>query len=139
MLREARGAIVNIGSKVADTGQGGTNGYAAGKGGLKALTREWAVELAPEGVRVNTVVPAEVWTPQYATWLEHHSEQPEGARREIDDLVPLGRRMTTTQEVADAVVFIASSRAAHVTGQIVYVDGGYTHLDRAMTVKRKFL
>lgn len=139
LLRDSRGVIVNIGSKVADTGQGGTNGYAAGKGGLKALTREWAVELAAGGIRVNTVVPAEVWTPQYKSWLDNHSENPEGARREIDELVPLGRRMTSTQEVADAVVFLSSERASHITGQIVYVDGGYTHLDRAMTVNRKFL
>jgi NAD(P)-dependent dehydrogenase (short-subunit alcohol dehydrogenase family) len=139
LLRAGSGAIVNVGSKVADTGQGGTNGYAASKGGLKALTREWAVELSQDGVRVNTVVPAEVWTPQYAWWLDHHSENPEAARREIDELVPLGRRMTTPQEVADTVVFLASTRAAHVTGQIIYVDGGYTHLDRAMTVKRKYL
>jgi L-fucose dehydrogenase len=84
-------------------------------------------------------VPAEVWTPQYAWWLDHHAKDPEAARREIDELVPLGRRMTTTQEIADAVTFLASSRASHITGQIVYVDGGYTHLDRAMTVKRKYL
>lgn len=139
MLRRSSGSIVNIGSKVADTGQGGTNGYAAAKGGLKALTREWAVDLSPDGVRVNTVVPAEVWTPQYAWWLDHHAENPDAARREIDELVPLGRRMTTPQEVADVVVFLAGSRAAHVTGQVVFVDGGYTHLDRAMTVKRKYL
>lgn len=139
LLRQSKGVIVNVGSKVADTGQGGTSGYAASKGGLNALTREWAVELSRDGIRVNTVVPAEVWTPQYKWWLDHHAANPEAARLEIDELVPLGRRMTSTQEVADMVVFLASGRAGHVTGQIVYVDGGYTHLDRAMTVNRKFL
>jgi NAD(P)-dependent dehydrogenase (short-subunit alcohol dehydrogenase family) len=139
MLRSTGGTIVNVGSKVADTGQGGTSGYAAGKGGLKALTREWAVELASDGIRVNTVVPAEVWTPQYERWLDQHASNPQAARREIDDLVPLGRRMTTVQEIADVVVFLCSAKASHMTGQIVYVDGGYTHLDRASTVHRKHL
>jgi NAD(P)-dependent dehydrogenase (short-subunit alcohol dehydrogenase family) len=139
MLRAAGGVIINIGSKVADTGQGGTNGYAAGKGGLKALTREWAVDLSKHAIRVNTVVPAEVWTPQYERWLEEHASDPEAARREIDAFVPLGGRMTTTLEIADMVAFLSSRRAGHVTGQIVYVDGGYTHLDRAMTVRRKHL
>jgi len=139
LLKKTKGVVINIGSKVGDTGQGGTNGYAASKGGLKALTREWAVDLSKDGVRVNTVVPAEVWTPQYARWLDQHANNPAAAKREIDDLVPLGRRMTTPQEVADVVVFLASNRAEHVTGQIVYVDGGYTHLDRAMTVHRKHL
>lgn len=139
LLRLGPGVIINIGSKVADTGQGGTNGYAAGKGGLKALTREWAVELSADGIRANTVVPAEVWTPQYESWLEDHAKDPEAARGEIEALVPLGRRMTTTREIADTVVFLSSDRAGHITGQIIYVDGGYTHLDRAMTVNRKFL
>ena len=133
----AAGSIVNIGSKVADTGQGNTSGYAASKGGLLALTREWALDLAPDGVRVNTVVPAEVWTPQYERWLEEHADNPEAARGEIDRLVPLHRRMTTTSEIADTVVFLSSARASHITGQIVHVDGGYTHLDRAFTSDRK--
>lgn len=139
-LRSATaGCIVNIGSKVADTGQGNTSGYAAGKGGLVALTREWALDLAADGVRVNTVVPAEVWTPQYERWLEEHSDDPAAAREEIDRLVPLHRRMTTTSEIADTVVFLSSSRAGHITGQIIHVDGGYTHLDRAITTNRKHL
>ncbi len=124
------GAIVNIGSKVAWTGQGNTSGYAAAKGGLAALTREWAVELAADGVRVNMVVPAEVWTPMYDDWL---STQPEPAerRREIEERIPLGQRMTEPQEIADTAVFLLSPRSAHTTGQIVHVDGGYTHFDRA--------
>ncbi len=138
-IRATSGSIVNIGSKVADTGQGNTNGYAASKGGLVALTREWAIDLANDGVRVNTVVPAEVWTPQYERWLEEHAGDPEAARKEIDRLVPFGRRMTTAAEVADTVVFLASARASHITGQIIHVDGGYTHLDRALTTDRKHL
>lgn len=130
-LRESSPAsIVNIGSKVAWTGQGGTSGYAASKGGLAALTREWALELASDGIRVNLVVPAEVWTPMYDDWI---SSQPEPAkrRREIEARIPLGHRMTEPQEIADTVVFHLSERASHTTGQILHVDGGYVHLDRA--------
>jgi L-fucose dehydrogenase len=138
-LKASSGAIVNIGSKVADTGQGNTNGYAASKGGLASLTREWAIDFADDGVRVNAVVPAEVWTPQYERWLASHAEDPAAARREIDDLVPLHRRMTSSGEIADAVLFLASARASHITGQIIHVDGGYTHLDRAFTTRRRHL
>ena len=69
---------MNIASKVAITGQGGTSGYAAAKGGILALTREWAVELLPAGIRVNAVVPAEVMTPLYRQWLARLS----GSRRQ---------------------------------------------------------
>jgi L-fucose dehydrogenase len=138
-LRKTSGTIVNIGSKVADTGQGRTSGYAASKGGVASLTREWALELAPDSIRVNTVVPAEVWTPQYKHWLDQHAKDPKAARQEIDRLVPLGRRMTRPSEIADAVVFLSSARASHITGQVIHVDGGYTHLDRAVTTDRKHL
>ncbi|MCA9267402.1 MAG: SDR family oxidoreductase [Planctomycetales bacterium] len=131
-LKQSRGAIVNIGSKVAVTGQGGTSGYAAAKGAINALTREWAVELAPLGVRVNAVLPAETWTPLYDRLLGE-AEDPAAAKAEIERLIPLERRFTTVEEMADTVVFVASGRASHTTGQILFVDGGYTHLDRKCT------
>ena len=132
-LIRSRGNIVNVSSKVAHTGQGGSSGYAASKGGLNALTREWAVELGPHGVRVNTVAPAEVWTPLYERWLQSTTVDPQAARQQIERLIPLGQRMTTCDEIAAMVTFLASPRSGHTTGQIIYVDGGYTHLDRAFT------
>jgi len=132
-LAISQGNIVNIGSKVAETGQGGTSGYAASKGALNALTREWAVELAPKGVRVNCVCPAEVMTPLYSAWIESMPD-PKAALRNIEQAIPLGRRMTLSREIADTVLFIASERSNHTTGQIIYPDGGYTHLDRKCTL-----
>ena len=130
-LKQSRGAIVNIASKVAITGQGGTSGYAAAKGGLLALTREWAVELLPAGIRVNAVVPAEVMTPLYQQWLSGFPD-PQQALTDITARIPLGQRMTTADEIASAVVFLLSPRSAHTTGQHVVVDGGYVHLDRTV-------
>ncbi|MBL8755436.1 MAG: SDR family oxidoreductase [Planctomycetes bacterium] len=131
-LRARRGAVVNIGSKVAVTGQGGTSGYAAAKGAMLALTREWALELADDGVRVNAVCPAEVWTPMYEQWLAGCAD-PAAERARIERSIPLGRRFTTAREIADSVVFVASPRASHTTGQVLFVDGGYVHLDRRWT------
>ncbi|MBI3881722.1 MAG: SDR family oxidoreductase [Verrucomicrobia bacterium] len=131
-LKRAKGAVVNVSSKVADTGQGKTSGYAAAKGGVNALTREWAIALAPDGVRVNCVVPAECATPQYERWFNSLPD-PAAARAAIAQLVPLGRRLTTPEEIAAAIVFLASPRSGHTTGQLLHVDGGYTHLDRAAT------
>jgi L-fucose dehydrogenase len=131
-LRRTQGTIVNIGSKTAVTGQGGTSGYVASKGAILALTREWAVELLPYGIRVNAVVPAEVMTPLYQQWLSKFSN-PEEKLKTIVARIPLGKRMTTSEEIAAMVVFLISSKTSHITGQHLYVDGGYVHLDRALT------
>ncbi len=130
-LRKSRGAIVNISSKTAVTGQGNTSGYCAAKGAQLALTREWAAALRNDGVRVNAVVPAEVMTPLYRHWLESFPD-PTSKLAEITSRIPLGQRMTTAEEIAAQTVFLLSARAAHTTGQWVFVDGGYTHLDRAL-------
>ncbi|GEP93791.1 L-fucose dehydrogenase [Chitinophaga cymbidii] len=131
-LKAAKGNIVNIGSKVAATGQGNTSGYAASKGAINALTREWAVELLPFSIRVNTVIPAEVWTPLYETWIQS-LPNPEEKLASIVSKIPLEQRMTTSEEIAGMTVFLLSARSSHTTGQIVYVDGGYTHLDRSIS------
>src|SRR4051794_10512193 len=131
-LKKSRGAIVNIGSKVAETGQGGTSAYAAANGGRNALTREWAVELAKYGIRVNTVIVAECWTPMYARWLSTQSD-PAAARGRIESRIPLAGRMTPAEEIANTVAFLLSERSSHTTGQLIHVDGGYVHLDRAFT------
>ena len=131
-LKSSRGAIVNISSKVAVTGQGGTSGYASAKGAILALTREWAAELLPYGIRVNAIVPAEVMTPLYRQWLSSFPD-PEEKLKMITSKIPLGKRMTHAEEIAAAVVFLLSEKAGHITGQHWFVDGGYVHLDRALT------
>ncbi len=131
-LKDSRGCIVNIASKTAITGQGGTSGYASAKGAILALTREWAVELLPYGIRVNAIVPAEVMTPLYKQWLNTFPD-PDKKLREILSKIPLGKRMTKTSEIAAMAVFLLSEQAGHITGQHLFVDGGYVHLDRAIT------
>lgn len=130
-LKTSSGAIVNITSKTAETGQGNTSAYAAANGGRNALTREWAVELLKYGIRVNAVVVAECWTPAYETWIQTLAE-PEKKLQEIHAKIPLGNRMTTSEEIGNAVGFLLSNRSSHTTGQIIHVDGGYVHLDRAL-------
>jgi L-fucose dehydrogenase len=131
-LKRSRGSIVNIGSKTAVTGQGSTSGYASSKGAIMALTREWAAELLPYGIRVNTVIPAEVMTPLYRNWLDTFPN-PKEKLANIISKIPLDKRMTTSEEIAAMVVFLISPKSSHTTGQHLFVDGGYVHLDRALT------
>src|SRR6186713_2868096 len=130
-LIKSKGVIVNIGSKVAETGQGNTSAYAASNGGRNAMTREWAVELLKYRIRVNAVSVAECYTPLYARWIES-LPNPKEKLKEIESKIPLGNRMTTAEEIANMVAFLLSERSSHTTGQIIHVDGGYVHLDRAL-------
>jgi len=131
-LIKTKGSIVNIGSKTGETGQGGTSGYAASNGGRNALTREWAVELLKYSIRVNSVIVAECFTPQYADWVATLGN-PEEELKRINERIPLGHRMTKPREIADMVTFLLSDRSSHTTGQLIHVDGGYVHLDRAIS------
>jgi len=130
-LKESKGSIVNITSKTAETGQGNTSAYAAANGGRNALTREWAVELLKYGIRVNAVVVAECFTPLYQTWIQTFDD-PQKKIDEITSKIPLENRMTTAEELANAVAFLLSEKSSHTTGQLIHVDGGYVHLDRAL-------
>lgn len=131
-LIAAKGTIVNTGSHVSITGQGGTSAYAAAKGAICGLTREWAAYFSKFGVRVNCVVPGSVWTNAYVKWARKFPN-PEERRRLAEQNIPLGRRMTTIEEFASFAVYIASPRASHLTGEIIVNDGGYTRLDRVLT------
>jgi len=130
-LKISKGSIVNIGSKTAETGQGGTSAYAAANGGRNALTREWAVELLKYGIRVNSVIVAECYTPLYQKWIAT-LENPTEKLAQISSRIPLENRFTTVEEIADMVAFLLSERSSHTTGQLIHVDGGYVHLDRAL-------
>ncbi|RYY62552.1 MAG: SDR family oxidoreductase [Chitinophagaceae bacterium] len=131
-LIQSRGSIVNIGSKTAETGQGNTSAYAAANGGRNALTREWAVELLKYGIRVNAVIVAECFTPLYENWVSQFDD-PAAKLKEISDHIPLGNRMTTSEEIGQMAVFLLSDNSSHTTGQLIHVDGGYVHLDRAIS------
>jgi L-fucose dehydrogenase len=131
-LKTTRGVIVNICSKVAETGQGKTSGYAAANGARLELTKEWAASFIPFGIRTNGVVVAECWTPLYKWWISQQSN-PQEKLAAINSKIPLENRMTTTGEIAAMVLFLLSEKSAGINGELIHVDGGYVHLDRAIS------
>lgn len=123
-MRERGGAIVNVTSRAALVGLPGSAVYGASKGALESLTRGAALELAPHGIRVNSVAPGLTDTPMISTWV---SEQPDPAafRAAKEATIPQGR-LAAPQDVAAAICFLASDAAASITGACLSVDGGYT-------------
>src|SRR5205814_10089168 len=111
-----RGSIVNISSFAAARSHRNMAAYDATKGGMEAMTRSMAIDLAPFGIRVNVVGPGAIHT-------EEFEEQGEEARLRRGQTVPLGR-VGYPEDIAGAVAFLASDDASYITGQVLYVDGG---------------
>jgi enoyl-[acyl-carrier-protein] reductase (NADH) len=80
---------------------------------------------------VNAIVVAECWTPLYEKWIET-LPNPQEMLKTIVSKIPLENRMTTAEEIADMTAFLLSKKSSHTTGQLIHVDGGYVHLDRAL-------
>jgi 3-oxoacyl-[acyl-carrier protein] reductase len=116
MLKARGGRIINISSVSGQAGQTGQANYSAAKAGIIGLTKATARELASRGITVNAIAPGFVLT-------ELTQDLPEALKAEITARTPLGR-FGTTEEVANAVAFLASEEAAYITGQVLAVDGG---------------
>ena len=122
MLAVGGGSIVNISSVQSLVGFLGWSGYAASKGGINALTQQAAVEYAPRGIRVNAIIPGTILTGMNEGILREHPD-PDGLMAEWTRMHPIGR-IGQPEEVATAVVYLASDESSFVTGMLLRVDGG---------------
>ena len=118
MIERGRGAILSASSVVGLYGNFGQTNYAATKAGIIAMTKTWARELGPKGVRVNAVAPGFIQTPMLATIPDKVMEQ-------MAERVPL-RRLGKAEEIASVYAFLASSEASYISGAVIEVDGGMT-------------
>jgi NAD(P)-dependent dehydrogenase (short-subunit alcohol dehydrogenase family) len=116
MAEQGHGAIVNIGSITGLRGSSGSAIYSATKAAIHSFTKSWADEYGPAGVRVNAVAPGPIGTERQAEFADHIAP--------VLSRLP-SRRMSTPEEVAAAVVFLASDDAANIHGAILSVDGGW--------------
>jgi NAD(P)-dependent dehydrogenase (short-subunit alcohol dehydrogenase family) len=124
MLKRGKGAVVNVASISGLLGWPAYAAYCASKGGVVQLTRQMAVDYGPHGIRVNCVCPGTTLTP-LAERLFRQEQDPESVKATIAARHPLGR-FARPEEIAQAVLFLASEEASFVTGAILPVDGGYT-------------
>ena len=124
MLERGRGSIVNVTSRTASVGVPTMGLYAAAKGALLALTRTAAIEWARQGVRVNAVAPGLTRTQLVRTWIDDQTD-PAAFEKQVVSTIPQGR-MAEPEEVASAILFLASDESRHITGISLAVDGGYT-------------
>jgi glucose 1-dehydrogenase len=120
MIAARSGVIVNNSSIAGLRGMGRLSHYAASKWGLTGLTKSWAIELAPHGIRVVSVAPGAIETPINRDVLDDPEQ-----KREVLEEIPLGR-WGTVDDVAKAIAWVASEQAGYVTGTTLFVDGGMT-------------
>ena len=124
LITAAGGSFVCVGSRLGMVGMPGEVLYSAAKGGLIMLAKGAAIEWAPRNIRVNVVAPGLTATPIIESSFQRRSD-PEAYRRERESQIPL-QRLASPEEVADAVLFLASSESSYITGAVLPVDGGYT-------------
>ncbi len=125
-LRAAgRGSIINLSSIAGLIGIGSVAPYHASKGAVRLMSKNDAITYAPEGIRVNSIHPAYIWTPMVENHLRNTSDDLEAAREAAGAVHPLGH-MGEPDDIAWAVVYLASDESRFVTGSELVVDGGYT-------------
>jgi NAD(P)-dependent dehydrogenase (short-subunit alcohol dehydrogenase family) len=123
-LRQTRGSIINMSSMTGVVGQPDALAYCATKGGILAMTKALAMDLAEDGVRVNAVCPAAVRTPLMEQWIGQQDD-PDAVRELMNTMQPLGE-MAEPEQIGDVVLFLASEASSFITGIHLPVDGGAT-------------
>jgi len=124
MVQTGGGVIVNLASRLGMVAIPGQAVYSASKGAVIMLTRGAAIDLAPRGIRVNAVAPGMTATTMIADWVERQSD-PSAFAANLVRTIPLGR-LAQPEEIAAAVLFLASDESSYITGAVLPVDGGYT-------------